>query len=219
VDGFERTFALEDIAIRAGGDGRTVTAYAAVFDASTEVHDVDGHYRESINRSAFNRTIGQGVSRFQVLFNHGMDAYGQPSDRFSMPIGVPLEMRADTRGLLTVTRYAKTDLADEVLELIREGAIRGQSFNGSWVRSNRTRVARSAAGELDHIERLEIKLREYGPTPFPVYQTAEIIGVRAETTAPDPTRSPDALRALHTMRLAQQHRRQRANTLNEGTRR
>lgn len=177
---FERSYALEDISIRAG-DGRTVTAYAAVFNVSAEVHDGEGHYREVLVRSSFDRTISQGAGRFQVLYNHGKDIYGNASERYSMPLGTPLEVRADGRGLLTVTRYAKTPLGDEVLELVRDGAINAQSFGGRFIRSQRVPSAR---GELPMVERLEVALREFGPTPFPVYSDAAVVGVRSETPPP-----------------------------------
>ena len=38
-----RCVALDDIAIQRGGDGRTVEAYAAVFDTPTEIRDQHGH--------------------------------------------------------------------------------------------------------------------------------------------------------------------------------
>ena len=55
---FFRTYALEDIHIvRAaqGGDGRTVEAYAAVFNDPAEIHDYEGHYIEVIDPAAFNQ--------------------------------------------------------------------------------------------------------------------------------------------------------------------
>lgn len=175
---FDRTFALEDIAIRAGGDGRTVTAYAAVFDTPAEIRDQDGHYLETISRSAFDRTINslQGRS-VPVLYNHGKTLYGTPSERGSIPIGRSEEIRADARGVFTVSRYNGSQLANDVLDSIRNGDITGQSFSGKWLQSQRQR---SRAGGLDTIVRSEVKLTEYGPTPIPFYAEAAILGVRME---------------------------------------
>jgi HK97 family phage prohead protease len=192
MDAFMRSFPLEDIRVRAGGDGRTVEAYAAVFDTPTEIRDQDGHYTEVIDRRAFDRTLQQlapagsrSTWRVGVFYNHGKTLWGTPSERGSMPIGTPLEVRAETRGLLTVTRYNKTELADEVLENIREGAITGQSFTGGIMRSDPGRTPRGgwrpdAKGQLRTVRRQEIRLKEYGPTPFPAYPDAAVIGVRAE---------------------------------------
>lgn len=195
-----RALPLEDIAIRSGGDGRTVVAYASVF-TPYEVTDRDGHYEEHINPALFNRALSHGdVSRFQVLFNHGKTIQGTPSERYAMPLGVPLEITPDSRGLLTVTRYSKTALADEVLQLIQDGAIRGMSWSGAWQRSRKAGTSRSTG--LPIIERMEATLIEYGPTPFPVTMDAAIVSVRsvssllAEVEAlPDSDRE----RLLHTL--------------------
>ncbi|MGJ5826062.1 HK97 family phage prohead protease [Streptomyces ossamyceticus] len=195
MDAFIRSFPLEDIRVRAGGDGRTVEAYAAVFDTPTEIHDQDGHYNEVIDRRAFERTLNQlapagsrSTWRVGVFYNHGRTIWGTPSERGSMPIGTPVEVKADSRGLLTVTRYNRTELADEVLENIREGAITGQSFTGGFVRSDPGRAPRGgwradAKGNLRTVRRQEIRLKEYGPTPFPAYPDAAVVGVRAEQAA------------------------------------
>jgi len=180
ADGHElvRTVPLLDITIRAEGDGRTVEAYAAVFNQRVAVSDFEGEYEEIILPTAFDRSLTRKGTNFQVFFNHGLTIHGMSSDRYSMPLGVPLEVRADRRGLFTVTQYAKTELADEVLELIRAGGIRGMSFSGRPGPSKRTAAGR--AGLLPLVERQEIALREFGPTPFPVYEKAAIVGVRAE---------------------------------------
>jgi HK97 family phage prohead protease len=191
VTTYTRSFPLEDIKIRAGGDGRTVEAYAAIFDSPTPIHDEDGTYEEVIDPAAFDRAIeharrADGWS-IPVLFNHGLSAWKTPSDRYSMPIGVPEEIRADRRGLFTRTRYHDTPLAHEVLETIREGSIRAYSFQGAFTRSQpivpRGLFKPDRDGSLRTVRRLESTLREYGPTPFPAYAGAEVIGVRAESLA------------------------------------
>ncbi|MEH0423127.1 HK97 family phage prohead protease [Streptomyces sp. B21-083] len=195
MEAFTRSFPLEDIRVRAGGDGRTVEAYAAVFDTPSEIHDQDGHYNEVIDRRAFERTLSQLAPagsrtnwRVGVLYNHGRTLFGTPSERGAMPIGAPVEIKADSRGLLTVTRYNRTELADEVLENIREGSITAQSFSGGFLRSDPGRPPRGgwradAGGKLRTVRRQEVALREYGPTPFPAYPDAAVVGVRAEQAA------------------------------------
>jgi HK97 family phage prohead protease len=175
-----RSFALDDIRIRSNGDGRTVEAYAAVFDHPVEINDQDGRYNEQIERTAFNRTLSHRGTSFGVFYNHGKTLYGTPSERASMPLGKPLEVRADSRGLLTVTRYNKTPLADECLEAIANGDLNGQSFTGRMLRSTPDRGPfRARGGELTTVTRQEIGLIEYGPTPFPAYETAAILGTRS----------------------------------------
>ena len=185
VDMFVRSFPLQDYAVRSGGDGRVVEAYAAVFELPAEIVDGQGHYTEVIDRGAFDRAIGLGIQRVGVFYNHGMNLYGKPSDRFSVPIGTPEEIRADGKGLLTATRFAKTELGDEILELCRAGSIAGYSFTGRLVTSHPNRPPRGGygrdirSGSLPTVRRIHLGLQEYGPTPMPAYSQAEIVGVRA----------------------------------------
>lgn len=192
---FMRLYPLEDIRIirsEQGGDGRTVEAYAAVFNDPAEIHDHEGHYIEVIEPSAFTRAIdhasrarGGFPGSVKVLYNHGMTIQGSPSERFSMPIGVPVHIAAESRGLLTRTRYSETPLADEVLENIRNGSITSQSFTGRIMRSDpqlrRGETHRPRGGELQTVRRTELGLREYGPVLWPAYTGAEILGVRMST--------------------------------------
>ena len=182
-----RAFPLLDIEIERAGDGRTVTAYAATFGDAYEVADVHGHYYETINPTAFNRTLARGLGNVAVLYNHGrILGTTTPSERFSVPLGVPLEVTADRRGLLTRTRYSKTPLGDEVLELIRDGAITSQSFRGPIFGSAEPTIHRSG---LNLIERTELGLLDYGPSPWTVNQGAAIMAVRSTaellTVAPE----------------------------------
>lgn len=178
-----RSFPLIDIEIERGGDGRTVTAYAATFGDPYEVRDQHGHYVEEIHPAAFNRAVSHGIERFQVLFNHGRTLEGSPSERFSLPLGVPLEVRPDSRGLLTRTRYSRTPLGDEVLQLIVDGAIRAQSFRGAIVNSRKAGIHESG---LPIIERTELGLTEYGPAPFAVNSAAAMVAVRSDLLTVDP---------------------------------
>lgn len=179
---FERKFQLEGIEIlRSARDGRTVEAYAAVFDAPSEISDQHGHYMEAIGRSAFDKAIAGGIDRVGVYYHHGMTLHGTPSDLGAVPIGSPVEIRADERGLRTVTRYNKSQLADSVLEAIRNGDIRGYSFRGRIVRSDPRRIPKARPGRpLPTVTRLELGLTEYGPTPVPAYADAAILAVRSQ---------------------------------------
>lgn len=176
-----RTFALDDISRSRTGDGRTVTAYAAVFDVPTEVRDQHGHYTEDIHRAAFNRTVKAGKARAVCLYNHGMTLDGKPNGLLQVPLGTPLEIRPDGKGLLTVTRYNKGPVADQVLAAIDAGDIKGQSFRGRIIRSNPNgRIPRARPGQpLPKVTRLELGLSDYGPTPVPYYEGADIVAVRS----------------------------------------
>jgi phage head maturation protease len=162
---------------RGGSDGRTLTAYASTFGNEYPVNDFDGDYDETINRAAFNRHLGQhGFGRVRVMFNHGLNVFHTPSDRFALPIATPVDVRADGRGLLTVSRYASTDLADEVLRLIEDGAVKEQSFRGPVIRSAPVRVGSDGRRK---IERLELGLTEYGPAWVGANPDAKFMALRS----------------------------------------
>lgn len=178
-----RTFPIEDIQVRSDGEGgHIVDAYASVFDTPYEVRDwADGHYLEVFRKGAFTKTLSEHRAKkfrkLKVLFNHGTDIYGFPSDRFAMPIGNPLESREDDKGWFTSTHYARTELAEEVLEHIREDRIDSQSFAFQPIQSKRTEPAKGSK-DLPVVERIEVRVREYGPCIFPANDAAEVVGVR-----------------------------------------
>jgi HK97 family phage prohead protease len=185
MNDFFRSYPLLDVNIRSGGDGRTVEMYAAVWNTPTEIRDNQGHYMEQIAPTAFNRTVSQKGTKFGVFFNHGRTLMGTPSDRYTMPLGLPIEPpRVDERGLLTVTRYSETELGDEVLQLIKDGAITGQSFSGRFLASDpmpgRGGMYKPARdGSLMLVTRSEVAMIEYGPTPFPAYDVPMLVGTRS----------------------------------------
>lgn len=208
---FTRSWALNDIRIRSdvrGGDGKTgrvVEAYAAVFGSPAEVYDQDGHYREQIEGAAFRRTLAHNGTDFKVLFNHGMTVWGTPAERWSLPIGTPVEMRTDTRGLLTLTEYNRTPQAEEVLEAIRSGGITAYSFTGAMLRSTPRKPPGGYRPGIDGqpplVTRSEISLKEYGPATFAVYNDAAVVGVRAQALlgallAGDPTEAANLLQQM-----------------------
>lgn len=173
----ERYFPIHDLSVRSDGDRRILDAYAAVFGVEQEIHDQEGRYLEVLSPTSFDRTIAQRADRFQTLFNHGRTVDGTPSERFSMPYGKILEVRADNVGVRTSTEFGRTDLAREVLSLVEDGIVRGMSFSGAFVATDRKRAK---AGGLPTYTRTEVAMREFGVTPFPAYSDARIVGLRAD---------------------------------------
>ncbi len=189
-----RFYPLEDIHIvtRAEGDGSgtLVEAYATVFDTPAEIHDHQGHYTEVIDRGAFDdrlawirRNGGLGAN-VKVLYNHGRTMEGQPAPEFQLPLGVPEDIRPETRGLLTRTRYDTADpFTERVLGKIKSGALTAYSFVGGVTRSDPELRGpgdryRRRGRALTTVRRMALGLREYGPVLFPAYTGAEILGVR-----------------------------------------
>lgn len=190
-----RYYPLEDIHIltRSEGDGsgRVVEAYATVFDQPAEIRDHQGHYMEVIDRTAFDGVLNRirnspgGLrAAVKVLYNHGKTMEGQPAPEYQLPLGVPLDVRPEKRGLLTRTEYDASDpFTERILSKIKSGAITSQSFVGGIIRSDPQlrgpgdRYQRKG-GALPTVRRMVLGLREYGPVLFPAYTGAEILGVR-----------------------------------------
>lgn len=177
---FARTSEVADIAIRSDGDGRTVQAYITPFDTPTEIRDADGFYDETIDRSAFNRTLGIRGLNFVVLFNHGRTYDGRTDGALMVPVGAPQLIEPQDRGLYSETLYLDNPLADSVLDGIKKNAIRGYSFTGTFMRSTRLKGSLRSR-EKGAIHREEVAMREYGPVLFPAYADAAILGHRAQS--------------------------------------
>lgn len=181
-----RWVALDDVDIkRVDRKGREVTAYAAVFGEPAEITDKHGHYWEEINRAAFNRTVSHGIGRVQVFYNHGYDLTGRPNMLGAIPIATPREIKPDGRGLITRSYYNDGEVADAVLAAWSGGQIRGQSFSG---KVHQDRVMGERDG-LEHIERTELGLREYGPTHSPAYDTDGLLAIRSQDDLAELVRS------------------------------
>lgn len=175
-DLIERIVPLDDFDVKRTAAGREVTAYAAVFDQDAEIVDQHGHYFEGIHRNAFNRTLSHGIERVGVFYNHGMDLSGRPNGLLSVPFATPLEIKPDGKGLLTRSLYNDGELADAVLAAWHGGQVRGQSFRGRVYQSRET----GKVGKLPRIERMELGLKEYGPTHSPAYEGAGLVAIRSQ---------------------------------------
>ncbi len=183
---FVRSVALDDapLEVARSGGGRTLVGYVAVFESPTQINDAHGTYIEQHARTAFNKTVAERGNRFLVTYNHGKTLYGTPSAEFSIPLGVPTSVSIDSRGVLAEIAVDKTPLGDAVLEGARSGSIPGMSYSGRFLQSTPDKPrggyrpdARS--GALTNVTRLEVAMHEFGPTPVPAYDAAELIGVRA----------------------------------------
>lgn len=181
-----RAVPVDDIHIRKGGTGRDVIAYAAVWMSPAEIMDQEGHYREQNLPTAMDKSIKERSGRIFSAYNHGKTLFGTPSDTWSVPIGKPIEMRSDSKGLYTVTRYNADPDSERILEAIRSGSITGMSYTGVFISSDPPLTSAfdqyrpDRNGDLTLVTRQEIALIEYGPTPTPAFQDAEIIGVRSK---------------------------------------
>src|SRR5215472_7033662 len=207
-----RSFPIEDVSVKTTRDGRIVDAYLAVFNTSAPVHDQDGEYTEELDPAVFNKAISDAAPqgsretwRTSVFYNHAMTIHGTPSEMFSIPIATTQSLAADGHGVRATDKYHRSQLSDEIVEGIESGAIPGYSFGGRFRRSSPLIPyggfrKNHRTGELPHVRRLESTLKEYGPTPFPVYAGAAIQAVRSDSLMAAMLQDPEL--ALRMIRMA-----------------
>lgn len=103
-----KSFELKDVEV----EERTFTGYAAAYGNE----DSDG---DIIQMGAFSESLMNDFPRnkIKILWQH----------KSSEPIGLPVEMREDERGLYVKGKISKTDRGDEAMELLRDGVIDSMS--------------------------------------------------------------------------------------------
>jgi len=127
-------------------------------------------------------------SRFTERFAFGAFADARPEDvpvlathdHEDLPIGRAITLAETPAGLEAELRVSQTRRGDEVLELVKDGAVTGLSVGFVPV-EDRWNPARTV------VERVKAKLVELSLTAFPQYADARILAVREEQ---EPIRTP-----------------------------
>jgi len=131
------------------------TGYAATFSK------VPDSYGDVIESGAFSKTIQEGASRIKILWNHNVDE----------PIGKPLEITEDERGLLVKGKLSLgVQRAREVLALMKDGVINEMSIGYETVKSDVLTGVR-------HLK--ELRLWDTSPVTFAANPEAQITSVKA----------------------------------------
>ena len=163
----QRTTRATPVDIEIRGDGRTLVGIVAPFDSPARIFDRDGRYTETIDRHAFDRTIRErGPGKVKLLCQH---------DAKSLPIGRAVTLRPESKGLYGELKVSATDMGDQVLTPVRDGALDGLSIGFKPIR-DRWSPDRS----LRHL--LEVRLDEISVVNFPAYESARVEAVRSEAT-------------------------------------
>lgn len=169
-----RSFADADLSIR--GDGRTIYGLAVPFDVSTQIRDAEGDYSESFRYGAFTKTIeGGALKRVKLFVKH---------NRQAVPAGVAAELTQDPRGLLAALRVSKTQAGDEIIELVRDGALDQLSVGFRpvqtiWDDLGTLAGRRSSPAVAGNAIRTEVRLDEVSVVDYAAYDLALIGGVRS----------------------------------------
>jgi HK97 family phage prohead protease len=144
--------ALQFKADSVDGDKRIISGYASTYDL-----DQGG---DIIVKGAFAKTLEVASGKVKVLWQH----------RHDTPIGKPIKMQEDDKGLYVESYIAKTRQGDEALELAKEGIIDAMSI-GYFVRD--------ADYKDDGVRVIkEVDLLEYSLVTWPMNEAAVITSVK-----------------------------------------
>lgn len=191
TEGRQRIPGTEDIE---AVEGRTLVGYPIVFNVWTEIMSWDGPFLERIAPDAADKTLQKRADKVQLMFNHGFDFTLEQT-----AIGRHLVFESDAAGvyneavLVREGIYPKIDL---VAELIRMGAIYGQSFRfrvdaDEW-RDSPEPSKHNPKG-LPERTITEFTLFESGPVTYPAYE-ATSVSLRSDGT-------PSAVRSAQEFHL------------------
>jgi uncharacterized protein len=145
------------IALELREDGRTLAGTVMPYNQEARI----GGFTETFRPGAF---ADADPTQIPLLAVH---------DHESLPIGRALTLTDGPLGLQGELRISETRAGDDVLTLIRDGALSGLSVGFTPI-EDRWNASRSK------VERLRAKLVEISVTSWPAYSGAQITAVRSE---------------------------------------
>jgi uncharacterized protein len=140
-------------------EGRTVEGYAAAFNNI----DLGG---DIIHPGAFAKTLVERGNKVRFLWQH---------DR-AEPIGRPVEMHEDERGLFVKAIVSDTTRGRDALALLRDGAISGLSIGYDAIPGG-TEFGKTADGKT--VRNLkELRLWEFSLVSMPMNEAATVLALK-----------------------------------------
>lgn len=156
----------------------TLVGYLAVFNEWTEIDSaIEGHFLERVALGAFKKTFAEGRNRIRCIFHHGNDA--SVGVRVLGPVSV-LEERDD--GAYAEVPLLDTSYNRDLAPGIAAG-LYGMSFRFKALRQDIDRSPRRSdynPNRLPERTLTELRVPEFGPTPFQAYDGAQA-GMRSIT--------------------------------------
>jgi len=166
VEVIKRSLQLDTLELE-GAEGRTLHARLFSWDTISRVSDGKSPYDEAWKRGVFSQSIrrAQRLKRgWPLMYNHAVQ---------NLPIGMVSMVHERDDGPWMTSKISRTSLGDDIIELIRDGAIPGVSINGRNIKSRRNQAG--------VIERMEVALDEISVTPFPALMGADELVLRSVT--------------------------------------
>jgi uncharacterized protein len=140
-------------------EGRTVEGYAASFNNTDLVGDI-------IHKGAFSKTLAERGNKVRFLWQH---------DR-AEPLGRPIEMHEDDRGLFIKAIVSDTSRGRDALALLRDGAISGLSI-GYDAMPGGTDYTKTPEGKTIRNLR-EVRLWEFSLVSMPANEQATVLALK-----------------------------------------
>jgi uncharacterized protein len=147
-----------------GAEGRTVHARLLRWDEPSMVSDGGPIYEEIWRRGVFSQSIKRSLQvgrGWPLMYSH---------DRNMLPIGMVSAIHERSDGPWMTAKISRTSAGDDIVELIRDGAVPGVSVGGTAIKSRRTKDGQ--------VERVEVAVREISMTPFPALIGADELVLR-----------------------------------------
>lgn len=136
-------------------DKRTIEGYASTYGNKDLVGDI-------VEGGAFKKTLRERKDKIKFLWQH---------DWFT-PIGKPLHMEEDSKGLFVEAQFSKTQAGNDALTLADDGVLDSFSIGYDVVRDDYK--ADTATRHL-----LELKLYEFSLVTFPANEKARVSAVKS----------------------------------------
>ncbi len=160
--------------ISVSDEGRTLIGTPVVFNDWAVIDGWEGHFKERILPGALDKTLAERGDKIKVLFNHGFDP--QIGEK---PLGKPSVQDARDDALHVEVPLAETSYNDDIIALLRAGALDGMSFRFG-VMSDVWDNLDAADNSLPERSISELRLYEYGPVTYPAYD-ATTVGIRSRS--------------------------------------
>lgn len=145
--------------MNANTEKRTIEGYASIFG------NIDSH-KDIVMSGAFKKTINENGNRIKLLWQHNINE----------PIGKPVKISEDGKGLYFEAKISNTTIGNNALELVKDGVLNEMSIGydpikDEWDSKRNVRLLR------------EIKLYEISVVTFASNENAQISGVKMDMFA------------------------------------
>lgn len=165
-----------DLEIRNAGDGRTICGICVPYNVEQRIN---ANLVEVFKAGAFSRVI-PNAHRVKLLVGHNSEA---------LPIGRATLLREDSNGLYGEFRVSKGNRSDDILELVRDGALSELSIGFQPLKDNRRKDG--------VVERIAAHLAEVSLVTFGAYgHAAQVVGVREQSNTPNLDALDEILKGL-----------------------